>query len=422
MDKSPDRLNWNAADVLSSFPKLRLAPNETPLWNSPELLESNNLGFLRFLMAALVVLSHSWALNLGHERTEPLSRLTRGEVTLGGLAVDAFFVISGFLILQSWARSSGFKSYLLRRVRRIVPGFFACVLLTGCIVVPLAVEQPSSLWNGHYVGSLLGNVLRLRFGETAGVFSSNPYPGAANGSLWSISYEFWCYLGVAMCGTAGLFRRRSFFAAIFAVISMISLCFAVTKFRPGSGPFGFLLGSPRLWARMLPFFMAGMLMHLYRDRLKFTTLCAVGAAALLVGVAVYVPAALSVALPTAGGYLLLSIAFAPIGWMKSWDAHSDYSYGMYLFAFPIQQFIVRFLGPMQPLAHFLVALPLVICAGFLSWNLVERRWLGARRADIGPRIATVNSAPADPDLASGRSGVLEEPRGQVVSPVNLDAC
>src|SRR5689334_20689842 len=103
---------------------------------------SNNIDFLRFALASLVILSHSYPLVWGNNTREPFSMATGGQRTGGELAVEGFFILSGFLITRSWysARSTG--DYLRRRALRIYPGFFVAVAFSGLIAAPWLAASP----------------------------------------------------------------------------------------------------------------------------------------------------------------------------------------------------------------------------------------------------------------------------------------
>jgi peptidoglycan/LPS O-acetylase OafA/YrhL len=181
---------------------------------------ANNLDFLRFLFAVLVIYSHSYVLILDEDKGnyhEPFSVLTRGQTTGGGLAVAFFFIISGFLITQSWMNSRGLTDYLRRRVLRIYPGFIVVSLFCYLIVAPLGAAKPAaevlaefSLWR------VLQYLVLLYLPSDPGVFVTNPLPYALNGSAWTIKYEFGCYVVVAFLGVAGLLRRRAWVLCLFA--------------------------------------------------------------------------------------------------------------------------------------------------------------------------------------------------------------
>src|ERR1700743_1286518 len=115
--------------------------------------EGNNFDSLRLIFAVLVILSHSFPLGRGSNDTEPLSVITNGALTLGDLSVWGFFVISGFLITQSWLRSSSTGKYLKRRVARIYPGFIVMSLVSALLIVPRALDPGSD--SGISIGSFL---------------------------------------------------------------------------------------------------------------------------------------------------------------------------------------------------------------------------------------------------------------------------
>src|SRR4051794_11831245 len=99
------------------------------MWRS-DLLRSNNFDFFRLAMATLVIYSHTFPLLYGsNQGIEPLARVTGGQLTFGALAVDVFFIISGFLITMSWQHSRGTFDFLKRRLRRIAPAYLCAMLL-----------------------------------------------------------------------------------------------------------------------------------------------------------------------------------------------------------------------------------------------------------------------------------------------------
>jgi peptidoglycan/LPS O-acetylase OafA/YrhL len=148
----------------------------------------NNFDAIRLAMALLVVWSHSFAIHLGDEKMEWISLLLNGAYNAGNLAVMAFFIISGFLITQSFERSRTLRSYMEKRVRRIYPGYLVATSITAFIIAPLFGAQLPN------VAKTIGLNLLLR-NELPNAFFSNPLPLATNGSLWSIPFEFWCYIG-----------------------------------------------------------------------------------------------------------------------------------------------------------------------------------------------------------------------------------
>lgn len=171
----------------------------------------NNFDTLRLFFAVLVIFSHSFALGRGSDNGEPLFLLTRGQITLGNLSVWAFFVISGFLIAQSWMRSPNPLKFLKRRVARIYPGFIVAALLSALVLVPIAANPATR--HPVAIGSFLLQTLRLQVFDAPPIFIHNAWPNTLNGSLWSVPFEFWCYIGILLLGVAGMLRRRWLVAA-----------------------------------------------------------------------------------------------------------------------------------------------------------------------------------------------------------------
>lgn len=272
-------------------------------WAESSSLAGNNFDFLRWALAVLVILSHSFALLSGSDETEPLMRWTGSQLTFGGLAVNWFFVISGFLITHSWLRCKSLPRFLRKRACRILPGFVLAMLFCGLVVAPLASENAADAFTRSQIAALLRGILTLRGYEYARAFSANPYPGAINGSLWSISYECWCYLGVAALGLAGLLRRRRSILVLFLASIVISVLFLVLHLRPGGKWLGVILGSPRLWARLLPYYLSGVVFYLLKEYIPWSCWQAWVSATVLLAGCVF-PNGLAVALPTAGTYLL----------------------------------------------------------------------------------------------------------------------
>lgn len=355
-------------------------------WQYQKSIGRNNFDFVRFALAVLVIFSHCFPLlHQGSNDYEPLSRITYGQVTFGDLAVDWFFVISGFLITHSWLRSPTTLDYLKKRVLRIYPGFIGSVIFCILIVAPIASPAVRQHFFSEFRAlPLIGRTLTLRLADPKNeVFLSNSVH-ALNGSLWSISYEFWCYIGVILVGYIGLLKRPTAFAAIFTAFIAISLIFAIYGLHPGGGWFFHtVVGSPQLWARMLPFYLAGMTFYLLRDRIPFSRALALGSVILLISTALIPTWGMRLMLPLAGTYLLFWLAFEPKIRLENWAKFGDFSYGIYVFAYPIQQLIImKFGAHITPLKLFVMATPITIVAGIISWHLIERPFMKMKKKSL----------------------------------------
>ena len=353
-------------------------------WKSSGAGRSNNFDFLRFALATLVIYSHSFDLTQ-HGNREPLRQLSHGQLTFGELAVDMFFVMSGFLITYSWTRSKHLFDFLQKRVLRIYPAFIVAVALGVFVLGPIGVPGKFQVNVSQW---LLGTV-NLRGYSPPNIFAHNPAPGVLNGSLWSIPYEFWCYIGVAILGMCALLKFPKLVLGIFLFSIVVSVGFAShPQFRPGGGRvFAVLFGNPPFWARLLPYYLAGVVFFLWRDRIPVSFWLAALSAA-LIAFSFYVPNPLGLRLPGIGvsmlfpiaaTYLIFYLAYLPIPGLSHWARFGDFSYGMYLYAFPIQQWILMSHPMLAPERVFLLAAPATLVAAVASWHLVERPFLSMKR-------------------------------------------
>lgn len=344
----------------------------------------NNFDVLRLFWAVLVLFSHCFALPQGGNDHEPLAVLTHGQITFGSLAVDAFFVISGFLIAQSWLRSKGQGDFLRKRVLRIYPGFLVAALFCALIVGPLgsaSVAQYLHEFQPKTVLRFLWSALTLSQLQLPSVFVHLPSPGEINGSLWTIRYEFWCYLLIAALGGLSLLKRRG--AVLGLWIAVLLLHIAQEFFFPGIGQgndqikIGLLhgielplLGNLDRWPRLLAFFLAGTVCFLYREQIPRSPKLAFVSLVLL---ALCIPWGINALLPLCGTYLLLYAAGSPHHMGKALTQRADLSYGIYLYAYPLQQLLIQLLGKqINPFALFVIATPTVAVFALASWILVEQ--------------------------------------------------
>jgi len=336
---------------------------------------SNNFDSLRLCFAVLVIFSHCFPLCRGTNATEPLFLLTNGQITFGNISVWAFFVISGFLITQSWQRSPNPAKYLKRRIGRIYPGFAVAATLMALFVVPIAAE--SGTYFPVTLKSFLFNTLRLQIFDYPSVFIHNPAPGVLNGSLWSISFEFWCYIGLMILGLTGLLRRRFVVLILFFLVIGLHLYLVIVGWNPGGAILGQIFGYPPFWTVVLPFYLAGTLFQIYGGRQLLKLPFIVLAAVLLIASG-FIPNGLIVTMPTCGAYLLMALAYLPLLHPLHLGRFGDFSYGTYLYAFPIQQLLIQHAikrGSISPWLLFAEAAPLTLIIAALSWFLVERHFL-----------------------------------------------
>jgi peptidoglycan/LPS O-acetylase OafA/YrhL len=325
----------------------------------------NNFDAIRLAMALLVVWSHSFALHLGSEKTEWVSLALNGAFNAGNLAVMAFFIISGFLITQSFERSRSLVSYMQKRVKRIYPGYLVATSLSAFVVAPLFGAGFPSL------GKTLGLNLLLRNEIPDGAFAGNPAQ-AVNGSLWSIALEFWCYIGVAVAGVVLLKRPR-----LLIGLCLLMLIGRVVEDVTGKKPDFWIFGWSYFWMRVGPCFLLGMIAYCYRDFLPRRRSLLVGLAGAAVLACWMSQHLADMLVAPALAYGVFYCAYSERVTLHDAGRFGDFSYGTYLYAFPIQQMLQATVAKDWGLPLFIaVSAALALFTGVLSWHLVEKRFTG----------------------------------------------
>jgi peptidoglycan/LPS O-acetylase OafA/YrhL len=350
----------------------------------------NHFNTLRLAMALLVVWSHSFALYFGSEDREPVSLLLNGQLNSGNIAVRVFFVVSGLLIARSFEASTSLLSYFSKRVRRIYPGYLVAVAICTFIVVPQFSSTTLSTTPIPLVEWLSRNLALRNYIPNSNVFTGNPVH-AVNGALWSIPYEFWCYIGLAALGTCGALRRTWLIIAILGAVMLIKTGLDLTGRKPGLGVIGEIVGWPYLWTAIAPCFLAGVVLHKCGTAIPRSPLVLLGLTTSTVFAAhAFGPSRLLfdlILIPTLG-YSVMYAAFTTAH-IPNAARYGDFSYGAYLYGFPIQQMIKASLEMPFP-AYVAACLGLSLCAGVASWFIIERRFL--QPSSISPRESSPRQA------------------------------
>lgn len=334
----------------------------------------NNLNLIRMIAATAVLVSHAWPIALGTGTPEPLGALLNW--SLGGVAVMVFFTVSGFLITRSFERQSVAR-WTLARVLRLGPALLVVLVLTVLLLGPLVTTWPLSAYftNGFTATYVPRNLfLWNQQPHLPGVFEDNPFPKAINGPLWTLYYEVTCYIGVLVLGLVGALSRRVWVAV---ALGLFLAGYGYVHTHPidsVSVKVGwiFLLG--------LPYFI-GLVAYVWRDRIPLNLpvlLVLAAVATALHGTTLFEPAFV-----LALCYGVFAFGFRYARSLRAYNRLGDYSYGMYIYAFPIQQLMVHLFGPMTPRTNIMLAFPVALAFAVLSWRLIER-----------PALAMVRWSPA----------------------------
>lgn len=328
---------------------------------------NNSFGEVRLLLALIVFFAHLGALTRADELEWFASTFD------ADLAIKGFFSISGFLVTRSFFRSSSFIRFYEKRIRRIFPAYFSCIVF--CSVVGFFVSELSAgvfFLSEDFFSYFLANIFFLNFiaPDLPGAFGNN-ISSAVNGSLWTIKVELSLYIMVPFIVV--IFSRLG---SIFGFL--ILFLFGVGWFLYFSFMFDQPIGErlARQFPGQLPFFVVGCFLAV-TDFPKFWRW------ALVLTFVIYY-FFLDIFLPFGMAAVLsmllypVAIIFISMSKILSFgvDRFGDFSFGIYLFHFPVIQ-LIEHLGVFDahPYYGLFLCMLSVFSLAFLSWHVVERRFL-----------------------------------------------
>lgn len=341
----------------------------------------NSLGLIRLVLASVVILDHAFP--LGGWGEDPFWGLTRGQASLGSLAVAGFFAISGYLIAKS-GMSGDVVQFMWRRTLRIFPAYWLVLLLTAFLIGPLIwLSYGREIWSYFSSGTngplhyFLAN-WTLHIG-TYGIHdlleNTTPYgistgTSALNGSIWTLIYEWNCYLVIAVLVAFGVMKNARIIVPIIAaflflmqVASALNVEAVALLVRPLSDIHLVSLGYT---------FMIGAVLAVYSSRVPYDHKLGILSGVVLAVTLRY--GGFSTIGTAAGAYFVLYLAARlprSVQWVGS---KNDYSYGIYIYGFLVQQ-VAAYLGwhKLGYGLYVLIALTISFCFAWVSWHLVEKR-------------------------------------------------
>lgn len=339
----------------------------------------NNFDAIRVLAASAVIYGHA------HPITDTPDLVFFGS-SVQSFAVKVFFVVSGFLVARSWASDQNTWRYLSKRVLRIFPALLLLLSLTILVLGPTMTTLPLAEYFRHPLTAMYFayNVVLYPVYHLPGVFTGNPYPGAVNGSLWSLPAEFLMYLVFPLVFLAGRLLRANWLLVLFT----ISLCAASLYFvrvSPPASPFVFFgTGLPSVLDAG-PYFFLGAIFSVTAMRKLLDTGVALFLIALLLFLQPQGALWMELSLYLVAPYCVLSLAIKASPFLQSFGRWGDPSYGIYLYGWPIQQVACHFIPNLSAIGNTLIALPLAVLAAYGSWHLLEKRALALKPRRAGAR-------------------------------------
>lgn len=338
---------------------------------------------MRTFFALLVIVGHSF--HLGGFGFDTLTRFSHGATAFGTVAVIGFFVLSGYLITASFMYASSVWRYLWNRFLRIMPAFWVALVVVAFGFAPFSYFLQHGTLHGFLVtnaGGPLDYIIK-NFGlyiaqyDISGLTSHIPWPNAFNGSLWTLVYEATGYVLIAAFGVFGVFKKHSK-VVLGATLVMFGL-YVLDQAVPGAAgnvlPF---FKDAQLLPLML-FFFAGSTWFLYQDKIPMNNKYFILASLLYILSLRYGFYALVGPVTFVYAVFYLAAKF-PI---KSFDRKADLSYGIYIYAFPVQQMLSQIgVQAAGVWVYSLAAAILTIPFATASYFLVERPALKLKSAQL----------------------------------------
>ena len=337
---------------------------------------SNNFDALRLIAASLVVIGHSSAILLNKPLEADVFNIIFG-IPAALFGVIIFFIISGFLVARSWENKKDVLDFLLARVLRIFPAAIVVVLLSVFVLGIAMTYLPVSeyLASGQTHRYLQNITLYRMYYYLPGVFESNPSGPSVNGSLWTLPYEFTCYLLLICAGVFSLLKNKWAALSIFLILCFSYLFFSEPLDKVVIPVIG--IDFKNFYMLMLYFF-AGALYYLFRHDIVFSFSWLLIAAANygMIKFTLFPELLYVIIIP----YLVLFFAFSKRIILNKVGKRGDFSYGLFLYSYPVQQLIV-YLMPVKTGLFVMIILSLLFTLPFavLSWIFIESPALNLRK-------------------------------------------
>lgn len=340
-------------------------------------MRENNLNVLRLIGACLVLYGHSYIF-LGLREPIFLSW-----IPMGPLGVFIFFTISGYLIAASWDHDPNLLRFLTRRALRIFPALVVCITLSALVLGPVLTTLPlADYFSNEHTWGYFRNIFLYISYYLPGVFENNRIPNAVNGSLWTLPIEFFMYFAVAI---VGVMRGNRWAFAALAILSALVTYFWAQR---TSEMLIVYVSDLRQIFFCGTYFWVGAVFYKFDLKRYFSITVVIITCVLMISLEP------TTKLLSTSSWILLPILVLAFGLNHShalnWLTRSgDYSYGIYIYAFPIQQTVVLLYPNMSIELYLPICFSLTLIIASCSWHLVEKPSL-----KLKPKKANHTQAPS----------------------------
>jgi len=332
---------------------------------------NNSYDLLRLLLATFVLISHSYfLLDVSYS---DIGLFLNNQTYLGEIGLLGFFSLSGYLITKSFTQTSNGIRFFTNRVLRIFPGFWMCLLVTAFVIAPAIFYLNTRSFKGFPLMDYWGAVSYIRANFLLkinqigiGDLLDTAKVKNINGSLWTLRYEFICYAATYVLGVLTVLQRKKMTLALAVAVYSVYV-FQITGLFGSSNEF---LSYPFL--KLLVAYFTGTLFFHHRETIfksKRTFLFLLISSTVLFAII----GKLTVILPITIGLILLIL----FGSFKL-SLKQDYSYGIYIYSFPVQQLLFIYNREMSLPVHILLSLMITTVFAYLSFNLVENPFISLK--------------------------------------------
>ena len=329
-------------------------------------MQSNKMAafeLYRALAVLMVVLGHF------SSSSEDLPTTVKTIITsIAHFGVPLFFIISGFLITLSYVKKENIRIFLRHRIIRIYPAFSINLLFITLIIGPLVSVNIHDFFDNINYFKLLRSFINLYIANDAlNIFQNIPWPNAVNGSLWTLQFEIMCYGMIGFLGLFGFLKPR-----IILFLFVVFYCFYIAIEYFGYQGFHIILnGMFNSTPRLFVYFLIGSIFYFYNDKLFFN----------------WITIMLSLILLIVTNELLILKSYLVFFWayigfyfifnkkikLHNFSKYGDFSYGMYIYAFPIQQAIMYLFRDynIDFVIFTFLSFVITLILSILSWKLIE---------------------------------------------------